>query len=297
MTRDVSQRLRAPGVDVRALDAAGGSPTFSMVAAQSFSARPASMGLDAELSLDGGSDSDLRRIRRELGFGWQHELLAVVGGAVARAMSGEARWFTLPPMLLEGPAGVGRTHVARRLAQLAGVPHAMLDLSAPGAIEQLGQRPRGPDLVMPSVPVLAMAISRCANPMISVVGANRLDEAGQRFFALMIDPDTAARWVEDAVGATVDLRQVSWIVQADAGGMLSPSLARQLRPVGLRWPDPGAESLHFAEVIAEAAIDECVHGFTGAQIAAAMDTLARRTGQRSTASLYEAACMAVASRN
>jgi hypothetical protein len=259
--------------------------TASVVVAQGFAADAPPLGLAAALPLGGGGDRARDRLTSELGFRWQADLRSVIERSVTR----RADWLALPPLLLCGPTGVGRTHVARRVAELAGLPHVGVAVGGLSGIEQLRPSGCGPDLLLPSAPVLAMAVSRCANPVVSVYDVGTLDAHGQAELARMIDPETAGRWVDYACGATVDLRQVNWMVQTHEPGALVPPLLRLLQPVWLRFPEGADAPLHLAEVLAEAAIDLGVIERVGSRAADGVEHLSRLRGEASTARIYAAA--------
>lgn len=260
--------------------------TAAMIAGESFTRRAPRLGMGEPLDLRGGDSHALLRAL-ELGFEWQLDLRNAAQAAFASA-SVDGAWFKLDPLLLLGEPGVGRTHVARRLAHVAGVPHVALDLTDSSGLDQLWPRPCGPDLILPSLPVLAMALGGCANPLVSVVGIERLDGGAQRKFASLLEPELASRWVDYATGATVDLRQVSWIVQCSNEASLAPALRRLLRPIELVWPDPRHLPLHHAEVLAEAAIDLGVIDRIRDRAAEGLRRIAG-ADPRSTAALYERA--------
>lgn len=258
----------------------------SVLIAQGFGADAPSLGLAAALPLRGGGDRVRTRLTSELGFRWQAELRGVVESAVARSGIAGADWITLPPLLLCGPPGVGRTHFARRVAELAGLPHVGVAVGGALGVDQLRPSGCGPDLLLPSAPVLAMAVSRCANPVVNVFGVEALDAAGQAELARMINPETAGRWVDYACGAIVDLRHVNWMVQAREPGALEPCLVRLLQPVWLRFPEGADAALHLVEILAEAAIDLGVIDRVGSRASDGVEHLSRLRGKFSTARIY-----------
>lgn len=263
--------------------------TATMVVAEAITTQQPRLGLGSPLALRGGEPDALRRLTLELGLGWQPQLRLMVDQAIVQARDEHSPWFKFPPLLLAGEQGVGRTHAARRIAYAAGVPHAYLDFTDTAGINQLRPRACGPDLMLPALPVLAMAIGGCANPMISVVGAESLDRASLHDFAEMIDPVTAGRFVDHATGCMVDLRQVSWLVQCSDPREISPTLSGLFVPVEMSWPEEDCLPLHVAEVLAEAAIDAGVIDQLGRQVADALTHLSRMCRRRSTAEIYDAA--------
>lgn len=286
MTDPFTQRVDVKGPAHRRVATAGERTATTMVVAESFSATPPSLGLGAALALLGGGSEARSRMEMQLGFKWQPELLGNVQSATWRARNSDEPWFTMQPMLLCGDEGVGRTHVARRLAQLATLPHAVFDLSGDLGTGHFRRRPRGPDLILPPPPVLAMAVSRCANPLVTVMGVDEADADAQRNLARMIDPETAGRWVDHATGSVVDLRQVSWMVQSRDPASVIPQLRRLFVPVELTWPARGDVPLHMVEVLAEAAFDAGLSDRVGERVDEGLQQLDRIGSHRSTARLY-----------
>ena len=269
------------------LPVAGGAVT--MVMAEAFTARAPGLGLGCPLPLRGGEPEALCRLALELGLGWQRQLRSFIDQAIVQARDDRSPWFRLPPLLLMGEAGVGRTHAARRIAHAAGVPHVRVDLADLAGFEQLRPRACGPDLVLPSLPVLAIAIGGCANPVVSVEGIEALNPSDQRELASMIDPGSAAQWIDHATGSRVDLRQVSWMLRCDEPALISPMLLDLLQPVAMIWPDEDELPLHMAEVLAEAAIDAGVIDRIQHQASDALTHLKRVCLNRSTAEIYQRA--------
>jgi len=210
--------------------------------------------MDREFALLGGDWLDHDDPVRDLPFPWHADLCTVVLDACSDGLAGGTAFLTLPPLLLTGEKGVGRTHVTRRLAALAGVPHVSLDLSGLD-LNSLHGRPAGPDLVLPCPPVMAVAVSGCANPMISVTGVQHADPAVQAWLFAMLDRTRAARWVDHAVGAVVDLSMISWLIQADDIGELPPTLLNALHIVAMRMPGPDETRLHHVNILVEVAHD------------------------------------------
>ncbi len=263
--------------------------TQSVLVAQKFTSGPPALGLGVPLPLRGADPVARERLTTNLGFGWQAELRGVLDRAADRATLEGKDWLSLPALLLCGPKGIGRTHVARRIAELAGVPHVSVMVGGPFGIEQLQPTGCGPDLTLPSAPVLAIAVSQCANPVVTVSGIDTLDASGQDELARMLDPATGERWVDYSCRATVDLRHVNWIIQSHDPSALAPSLLRLVESVWLRPPEGSDVPLHLVEVLAEAAIDRGVVDRLGALAREGLAHLSRHRGTRATADIYAAA--------
>jgi hypothetical protein len=122
----------------------------------------------------------------------------------------------MPPAALDGVPGAGRRMVARRIARCAGLPFVAIDVAGPAGASRLRRVSSPPDVVQPSPVVLAMALSRCANPVVLIEG---VDDAGHDALGMvkaMVDPVSGRRWSEDALEAVVDLGHVNWLVQSSA---------------------------------------------------------------------------------
>jgi len=98
-----------------------------MMFARSLSGRPLPFGTDLALELRGGGRLGPSGIIGDLDLDWEPQFMGAVAQACADQRVLGRDWFTMPPMLLGGPAGVGRTQVARWLARAAGLPHIMFD--------------------------------------------------------------------------------------------------------------------------------------------------------------------------
>lgn len=173
------------------------------------------LGLDRPLALLGGDRIGPGVLAPELPLDWLPGVVRFVGDACATRLASGERWLTMPPAALLGTGGTGRVHVARTIARLAGLPHFILDLSGKRGADALRATMRPGSASLPSLPTLAMATSRCANPVISVVG---LGEASAHALDLLMDVtdrERARRWPDEPADALVNLSQVSWMINAE----------------------------------------------------------------------------------
>lgn len=171
----------------------------------------ATLGLDRPTGLLGGAALPPEALASATGLDHVLGLRAFLAEACRSQTNAGRNWFGHPPLVLVGPAGFGRGHVARRVAHLAGVPL----VEAGGA--ELCDVGRGPGIRTRDVPipVLAIALTRCANPIVllDLEGASP-NPLGSRRLAAMMDPLRTGRWLHEGMRTVFDLSHVSWIVQA-----------------------------------------------------------------------------------
>ena len=84
-------------------------------------------------------------------------------------------WVRIEPLLLVGPPGVGKTWLARRLAKALGLDSAVLELGNTSDDRALSGTARGWSNTVPGWPLVVMANTRTANPLLILDG---LDKAG-----------------------------------------------------------------------------------------------------------------------
>ncbi|MGY2735027.1 hypothetical protein [Sphingomonas sp. UYP23] len=166
----------------------------------------------------------------------QPDFLAWVRERCTAMLAAERPWFGGGTLILGGVEGAGRTHAARWLARVAGVPHAVLNLTNPVIAANVAASGEIGEALGASPVTIAMATARCANLIVTVVGADRVGDDVLAGLAAMIDPERGRRWREDRLGVDIDLGEVSWVLQRDVRRGI-PS-----------WVAPGAEAVALRSV-------------------------------------------------
>lgn len=180
---------------------------------------------------------------------WLEPLAAMVERDLRLQLVLGRPWVALPPRLLVGPPGAGKSHWASLLATIAGCGHGALDLA--GAVDAKGLEGTSRTWSNATVawPVAVAATTGSANPLLVV---DELDKAGggprtgRATSALLslIEPSTAKAFHDSCLQAPVDLSQISWVFTANTlEGIPKPLLSR-LQIVEVAGPGPEhAESL------------------------------------------------------
>lgn len=189
------------------------SPPHRQIA-RSWNGGPLPLGLDAPLALLGGDRLAPDRLAADLALDWAPELQAAVTQASHRQHAAGRDWFTMPPCVVTGVAGIGRTLMARRIARCAGVPFATIDVSAQHGGSAFGGQSPAPDIRLPSRIATVLATSACANPVVLITGIESAAVGVIGLVQAMMDPATSSHWNEPSIGAVIDLSQVSWMVQS-----------------------------------------------------------------------------------
>lgn len=175
-------------------------------------------------------------------FPWMADVTDKIVNALALRMRGSMPWFTLPPILLLGPPGTGKTRFVRRLAQRAGIPLTRIQAAGRGgAVELLGHSPTYRE-AHPSAPVTALAKHNCANPILLV---DEVDKFGSSDYngdprdglVAMLERETAKAFQDDNLRTEVDISQISFILTANSADNLTAPLLDRLTVYRIEPPD------------------------------------------------------------
>ena len=202
--------------------------------------------LNRSLDLKGNVDrvsSDRLIIALRHEYPWADDLLRDIGIALTLSISSGKPWLALPPLLLVGPAGVGKTRFVRRLSELSGVPFRVVNAGGSSDSRDFSGTARGWGSAKPARIVEILRETETANPIVLV---DEIDKAGgsdrngrmTATLLTMLEPETRGKFYDEALAANVDLSHVNWILAAnDISGLGQPLLSR-VRLV--RMPQPPA---------------------------------------------------------
>ncbi len=189
-------------------------------------------------------------------------------------IAAERPWFRGLPVLATGPKGAGRTHAARRLARVVGVPHIILNLTDPVIASSIASSGRVSEALWASPITVAMAATRCANLVATVIGIDQVGDDVAGGLVAMIDAQTGRAWSEDQLGVQMDFGEVTWIVQCDDMRRVPPALRAKTTQIDFvefpRGTETTAALSVLLEVLDDLRVDRADPAFDWTNIARAL---------------------------
>ncbi len=141
--------------------------------------------------------------------------------------------FCLPPLLLKGGPGVGKTAFASAIAKAAGVPCHIFQAGAAFEASSFSGTPPTFHAATPSFAIREMRLSRIGNPVIVIDEIDKIAWENVRLGRIadallpLLELGTASNWVDPCLQAPCDLSAVSWILTVnDASRLPQPLLSR-----------------------------------------------------------------------
>ena len=185
-------------------------------------------------------------------FPWFAEVTAWILRQLAVRGSGTLG-FKIPPLLLLGPPGVGKTSYLQRLAELSGLPFLSLSLAGKSDNRDLAGTARGWGTGHPSRVIALIKETRTANPIVLL---DEIDKAGGSnhngritdTLLTLLEPASSAKFYDDFLWGHADLSRVSWIATANATATLPTTLLGRMEVK--RVPHPKQE--HYPAIVKRA---------------------------------------------
>ncbi|MBU2788677.1 AAA family ATPase [Acidithiobacillus sp. VAN18-1] len=180
-------------------------------------------------------------------FPWMESLVDRLAGQWRLAQAvGEGRELPihLRPVLLLGPAGLGKTRFLNRLGQVLGMPVVFLSLSGMADNMTLKGLSRGWAASRPGVLVDRFVDLRCANPLVIL---DEIDKAGTstqngrvwETLLTMLEPGTSHQVMDEFLLGPVDYSAVNWVATANGLEHVPGPLLTRFEIVRIEDPRPG----------------------------------------------------------
>ncbi|EGV27676.1 AAA ATPase central domain protein [Thiorhodococcus drewsii AZ1] len=175
-------------------------------------------------------------------FPWLERVTRAILQELAVAAQGRGG-FRLPPLLLLGDAGIGKTAYARFLAEIGGVHSRLLSLAGKTDNRDLIGTARGWGNRHPGLGIRLIAESGQANPLIVL---DEIDKAGgsrdngnvHDALLTLLEPQSARAIHDDFLCGSVDLSHLSYIATANRVDLLPGALLDRFRVFRVDPPEP-----------------------------------------------------------
>lgn len=160
------------------------------------------------------------------------EPLDFIARSLSLASCGEeGRPIAIPPILLRGEPGTGKTYFAQELARVLGAHFVERDLSVTTEAFVLAGMDSGWKNSKPGIVFDALVSGKSANPVICLNEVDKASVTGNHnspiapMYALL-EPTSAERFVDEFIPVSVDTSRVVWVLTANDGPIPEPILSR-----------------------------------------------------------------------
>lgn len=196
-------------------------------------------------------------------FPWLSEAIDMITDDLRLVHAGGMRRFQFRPLVVHGPAGIGKSRFARRMADLARVGYRYVSAGGMAGGNEFAGTGRSAEDPHPSTPVLAMYRSGTANPIVFVDEIDKIDhdkKGGTLEDALLavLEAETAKRYFDECLQAQVDLSFVSYLFAVNDVHSLNPIMKDRMRVVSVKRPPPSAFSVILRGIMDEVARDYAI---------------------------------------
>lgn len=175
-----------------------------------------------------------------------------IAGDIAHFVAGGPQ-ASVRPILLVGPAGIGKDSILRRAAELVARPYGEYDVAGSSDNRIVKGTSKGWSTATPSHPATICARHRCANPLLVYseldrAGGSRRNGMVNEAFLGLCEPSTRSRWYDDGLGTELDLTEVAVAFSSNGVDDTPGPLLTRLRVIQLERPKPE----HVAQILQQA---------------------------------------------
>lgn len=178
-------------------------------------------------------------------FPWMGPATETVWHAMRRSVQRGDPGLRLPPILLDGPPGIGKSHWARRLGTLIGVPGMVYDGTTENASFGLVGSQRGWGNAAPGRLINLIMTERVANPVVVVdeveKSGSALSSSGRSFdltaaLLPLLEPLSAKNWTYPYYELPFDMGWIIWVLTSNNWRLLPDPLISRCPPIRLEAP-------------------------------------------------------------
>lgn len=146
----------------------------------------------------------------------------------------------LPPILLSGEPGVGKTAFSQRLAAVLGVPLINIDVATLDTSFKLTGLDAGYSTGKPGLIWDALQ-QACMSPIVVLDEIDKLPtrtDEGLGFLLGLLEPSTATRFVDACMGVPVDASCIHWVATCNEPARVDAALRSRMREFEISVPTP-----------------------------------------------------------